>query len=46
LHSQGVNASYISSILGHTNPNTVKQYLTMERTQSIIENEINRVLAA
>ena len=44
LHARGVNASYISSILGHTNPNTVKQYLTMERTQTIIEEEINSIL--
>ena len=46
LHSRGVNTSYISSVLGHTNPNTVKQYLTMERTQTIIEEEINSILSA
>ena len=44
LHSRGVSSSYISSILGHTNPNTIKQYLTMERTQPIIEEEINKAL--
>ena len=46
LHARGVNASYISSVLGHTNPNTIKQYLTMERTQTVIEEEINSVLSA
>ena len=46
LHARGVNASYISSVLGHTNPNTVKQYLTMERTQTVIEEEINSILSA
>lgn len=45
LHARGVNASYISSVLGHTNPNTVKQYLTMERTQTVIEEEINSILS-
>jgi len=44
LHSRGVSTSYISSILGHTNPSTVLQYLTMERTQSIAEHEINKML--
>jgi len=44
LHARGVSASYISSVLGHTNPNTIKQYLTMERTQPIIEQEINKTL--
>jgi len=44
LHSRGVSSSYISSVLGHTNPNTIKQYLTMERIQPIIEEEINKTL--
>ena len=44
LHSRGIDASYISSILGHTNPNTIKQYLTMERVQPIIEKEIKNTL--
>jgi integrase len=44
LHSRGVSSSHISSILGHTNPNTIKQYLTMERTQTVIEDEINKTL--
>ncbi len=44
LHSQGVSASYISSVLGHTNPTTVQQYLTMERVQPLIEEEINLTL--
>jgi len=46
LHARGVNASYISSVLGHTNPNTVNQYLTMERTQTVIEEAINSILSA
>ncbi len=44
LHSRGVSSSYISSVLGHTNPNTIKQYLTMERTHPIIEEEVNKTL--
>lgn len=44
LHSRGVSSSHISSVLGHTNPATVLQYLTMERTQPIIEQEINLTL--
>ncbi|MCX6074511.1 MAG: tyrosine-type recombinase/integrase [Campylobacterales bacterium] len=44
LHSQGVSASYMSSQLGHTNPNTVLQYLSMERVQPIIETVVNAVI--
>jgi integrase len=44
LHSRGIDASHISSILGHTNPNTIKQYLTMERVQPIIEKEIRNTV--
>jgi len=44
LHSRGVSSSYISSILGHTNPNTINQYLTMERTHTLIEKEVNKTL--
>ncbi len=44
LHSRGVSASYISGVLGHTNPATVQQYLTMDRAQPIIEIEVNKVL--
>lgn len=44
LHSQGVNASYMSSQLGHTNPNTVLQYLSMERVQPLIETVVNAVI--
>lgn len=45
LHSRGVSASYISSILGHTSPVTVQQYLSMERVQPLIEQQINAVIA-
>lgn len=44
LHSRGVSASYISGILGHTNPATVQQYLSMERVQPLIEQQINAVI--
>lgn len=44
LHSRGVNTSYISSVLGHTNPTTVQQYLSMERVQPLIEDAVNEVI--
>jgi len=44
LHSRGVSVSYISGILGHTNPATVQQYLSMERVQPLIEQQINAVI--
>lgn len=44
LHSRGVSTSYISSVLGHTNPVTVQQYLSMERVQPIIEKAVNAVI--
>lgn len=44
LHSRGVSTSYISSVLGHTNPVTVQQYLSMERAQPIIEHQVNAVI--
>lgn len=44
LHSRGVSTSYISSVLGHTNPVTVQQYLSMERVQPLIEKAVNAVI--
>lgn len=44
LHSRGVSTSYISSVLGHTNPVTVQQYLSMERIQPLIEQSVNEVI--
>lgn len=44
LHSRGVSTSYISSVLGHTNPVTVQQYLSMERAQPLIEQAVNAVI--
>lgn len=44
LHSRGVSTSHISSQLGHTNPATVLQYLSMERVQPIIETAVNAVI--
>jgi integrase len=44
LHSRGVSTSYISSILGHTSPATVQQYLSMERVQPLIEKAVNEVI--
>lgn len=44
LHSGGVSTSHISSQLGHTNPATVLQYLSMERVQPIIETAVNAVI--
>lgn len=44
LHSRGVSTSYISSVLGHTNPVTVQQYLSMERIQPLIEQSVNAVI--
>jgi integrase len=34
LYAAGVDASHLSSLLGHTNPQTLKQYLTMQRIES------------
>ncbi len=44
LHSQGMSTSYISSVLGHTNPATVQQYLSMERVRPEIEQAVNAVV--
>ncbi|MFA6145158.1 MAG: tyrosine-type recombinase/integrase [Sulfurimonas sp.] len=44
LHSRGVSTSYISSVLGHTNPVTVQQYLSMERVQPLIEQAVKEVI--
>ena len=44
--SRGVNASHLSSLLGHTDPRTLKQYLSMERIKSgeIIEEAAQKLL--
>jgi integrase len=44
LHSRGVSTGYISSVLGHTNPATVQQYLTMNRANTEIETAVNALI--
>ena len=46
LFGVGVDAANLSSILGHTSPETLKQYLTMQRKEAceIVENAADKLL--
>lgn len=46
LYGQGVEAANLSSVLGHTSPETLKQYLTMQRSKSceIVEIAADKLL--
>lgn len=46
LFNQGVESENLSSVLGHTSPETLKQYLTMQRKEAcrIIESAAMRLL--
>ena len=46
LFNAGVEAENLSSILGHTSPETLKQYLTMQRKEAceIVENAAQKLL--
>ncbi len=46
LFANGVEAGYLSSLLGHTNPQTLQQYLTLQRTEAceIVEDASQRLL--
>lgn len=46
LYGQGVEAANLSSVLGHTSPETLKQYLTMQRSKSceIVEAAAKKLL--
>ncbi len=46
LYADGVDAAHLSSILGHTSPGTLKQYLTMQRERSseIIEEAVAKIV--
>ncbi len=46
LFGSGVDASYLSSLLGHTSPETLKQYLTMQRKEAceIVEDAAKKLL--
>lgn len=46
LFSAGVDAAHLSSLLGHTSPETLKQYLTMQRAKvgNIIEDASRKLL--
>ena len=46
LFGAGVDASHLSSLLGHTSPETLKQYLTMQREKAceIVEISADKLL--
>ena len=46
LFGAGVEAANLSSVLGHTSPETLKQYLTMQRKEAceIVENAADKLL--
>ncbi len=46
LFSSGVDAGHLSSLLGHTNPKTLQQYLTMQRVEAceIVEDAAKKLL--
>ena len=46
LFGSGVDAAYLSSLLGHTSPETLKQYLTMQRKEAceIVEDAAKKLL--
>lgn len=46
LFGAGVEAANLSSVLGHTSPETLKQYLTMQRSKSceIVESAAQKLL--
>ncbi len=46
LFSAGVDAAYLSGILGHISPQTLQQYLTMERSKAckIVEDASQKIL--
>ena len=46
LFANGVEAGYLSSLLGHTNPATLQQYLTLQRVEAceIVEDASQRLL--
>lgn len=47
LFGAGVEAANLSSVLGHTSPETLKQYLTMQRSKSceIVEKAAQKLLS-
>ncbi len=46
LFANGVEAGYLSSLLGHTNPGTLQQYLTLQRIEAceIVEDASQKLL--